>query len=1053
MVKIKTTRLHAVFLCLTLILGLSACSPDTSYHESTGERLQLDEILDRPFSRLKDDWPQSISDIAPDPRAKFGRLENGLRYVILPVPDEKGAVSIQLNISAGFNDEPEGLYGIAHLLEHMAFRGARSDNDGSIIHDLQSVGVRYGEDLNGFTRTHDTLYYLNLPSEGLSELDTALKNISQFVRVPRLSLENMQAEKKIVLAELNAHGTISNRAQQDFRQFQFPDQLREKISGAGTKESLNAIELSDVEAFYEAHYIPEKVLLVVAGDVKTSRMEKSIHRLFSDWTSNIQLAKNDNLKTIELADFPATASFSEIGAKTQINAIENLASTLRNDVFETRQKLFTEEVGLSILQNRLNKITTDDDKVSWISPFKSRYPEYDIRGFLSSAKNYPQMMRYFEKERLRIIKYGFTEDEIAYAINSKRANLERLAERPEVINSWHEVWRISADFAAGKVYNSRQQNLENFETFAEKTSSKDFHAAAKDMWSGFNPRYWTKSSTPITAILDKVMDIPEAVSKLDIENLETANPSEFRLKVFPETGVVISRDKVASNSINRLLYKNGVRLNFQQRTEEVDDIKIIVKIQSDLPEIIDRYGFISEQVNVLSQSDIKGANKEDIDKALVGKKIEFNASFGRGKIELSSSTRPEDLSASLGFLATFISEVDLNSKYHAEALDIYIAQSDIDSEGSALTAGSYKIHYVYADNSSTFSSYRSGATPAEMDVRRDIQNIFDSGAIEVGVVGDFEPELLEQGFAKSLGALPVRKPKEPAPIYQTHDIGLINPGLSTITYNGTKEQMALFYCWPRVESKTVEDDMYWRLSIELMRNRINESLRETFGLIYAPISFKQSNPVFPDAQYSCFGVQIEPDAELQAHMGLMGLVAEFKSLPIMRKELDRAIEPLKTYYRKNNDLNHWRVWGVAEAYSAPDRIDEFRDQERVLKKISLKKTNKKIAPFFERDKLHIFRVQNDGSLSERLVSELKVKSHFGDTESQYKLGNQLLNDPSEAEQKIAVELLDKLARDGHENAITKLANYHRARKQNMEKAAYYLEFSTQSPKNAWPNMV
>ena len=169
------------------------------------------------------------------------------------------------------------------------FRGAQSDESGSIIHDLQSAGVKFGRDLNGFTRTDDTFYYVNLPSEELAEIKSALRNISQLVKAPNLSTENLEAEKKIVLAELKLRDTLSMRAARDFRQFKFPDQKREKINGAGTEESLSAIELSDVQAFYETHYVPENALLVIAGDVKSPQMEKIIESLFSDWAVNCLL--------------------------------------------------------------------------------------------------------------------------------------------------------------------------------------------------------------------------------------------------------------------------------------------------------------------------------------------------------------------------------------------------------------------------------------------------------------------------------------------------------------------------------------------------------------------------------------------------------------------------------------------------------------------------------------------------------------------------------------------------------------------------------------------
>jgi len=935
--------------------GLAACSPDEA---EAPPLFQASETPDRRFSPRQDDWPHSISDIAPDPRAKFGRLENGLRYVILPVPDENETVSIQLSVSAGFNDEPEGLYGIAHLLEHMAFRGARSENDGSIIHDLQSAGVKFGRDFNGFTSADSTYYIVNLPSNDRPDIDAALRNVSQLVLALNLTEDSLELEKKVVLAELKARNTLQRRSQQDFRQFKFPDRPREEFVGSGTEESLNAIRLSQVEAFYAAHYRPDNVLLVVTGDVKTMRIEKTIDRLFTGWSSDAANPRHDRVVAApDFSQFPTTASFQEKHTKTQINAIENSPSTLRKHTAQIRQRSFSESIASTIFQRRLNKIIDADKSVSWITPFKSRYPQYDIRGFHSSAKDYSQMMTYFETERLRLIKYGFTQDEIDFAIESKRTRLENLAERPDFINAWSEANRLRNNFMDGKIYTSRAQELDAFEAFVEKNILEDFHSTAKDMWVDFKPRYWTKSSNSMAATLDKVIAVPEAVSTLDIEPSTIQSRSEFKLKAFPEAGAIASRD-IASKNIHRLLYENGVRLNYQQRDQEPDGIQILVSIKGDLPDIIDRYSAISERLSAFSRADIKDATKEDIDSALVGQSANFYLNLLEGRLQIHSSTRPEDLETALNLLATYIIDVDLKSKYQKENIKSQTSKFNRALTASPLQAGIYKIHSAYSNKSPSFNARWAGFYPIESNIEKDIQKILDTGAIEVGIVGDFNPEVLESAFAESLGALPGRRMIEKAPIPQSEKATHKDPGLSSFTYPGTDEQMALLYCWPRPMPETIEDMMYWRMTDEIMRNRIVEKLREELGVIYSPTKLRYADPIFPNFQFSCFGVQIDPNVELKTHDGLSSLIDEAKTVPVEKTELNRAREPQRSLLKKYGDLNALLVLGVSRAYSQPERINEFREREQILKRISLNRLNETMTAFFDRSDLHIFRIQH-----------------------------------------------------------------------------------------------
>ena len=146
------------------------------------------------------------------------------------MPDKEGVTSVQLNIDAGWNDEPENAYGVAHLLEHIAFRGKQNKTNISIIHDFQSAGVGFGYDLNGFTTGHNTYYRINLSNAKASDIEDTLAGMRQLAEVSELTDENLALEKKIVLAELKSRDTISNRADQSYsalinpqnQRFQFP---------------------------------------------------------------------------------------------------------------------------------------------------------------------------------------------------------------------------------------------------------------------------------------------------------------------------------------------------------------------------------------------------------------------------------------------------------------------------------------------------------------------------------------------------------------------------------------------------------------------------------------------------------------------------------------------------------------------------------------------------------------------------------------------------------------------------------------------------------------
>src|SRR5450432_145373 len=108
-------------------------------------------------------WPQAKSDLPADPDIRFGTLSNGMRYAIQKNTTPKDEVSFRLRIGAGSLMESDGQRGIAHFLEHMAFRGSTHVPEGDVFQSLQRLGLRVGADANASTGQTETIYQFDVP--------------------------------------------------------------------------------------------------------------------------------------------------------------------------------------------------------------------------------------------------------------------------------------------------------------------------------------------------------------------------------------------------------------------------------------------------------------------------------------------------------------------------------------------------------------------------------------------------------------------------------------------------------------------------------------------------------------------------------------------------------------------------------------------------------------------------------------------------------------------------------------------------------------------------
>jgi zinc protease len=108
-------------------------------------------------------WPQDHSDLKPDPAITFGALDNAMRYEILKNSYPLGRVSLRLRIAVGSRDEQFDKTGIAHFLEHMAYRGSTHFADGDVVKRLSALGVKTGADANASTSETETVFRIDLP--------------------------------------------------------------------------------------------------------------------------------------------------------------------------------------------------------------------------------------------------------------------------------------------------------------------------------------------------------------------------------------------------------------------------------------------------------------------------------------------------------------------------------------------------------------------------------------------------------------------------------------------------------------------------------------------------------------------------------------------------------------------------------------------------------------------------------------------------------------------------------------------------------------------------
>ncbi|HEX8840781.1 MAG TPA: pitrilysin family protein [Sphingomicrobium sp.] len=206
--------------------------------------------------------------------AELHRLPNGIAVAVDPLAGAE-SVAIGLYAMVGSRSEPEHLSGLAHLVEHMVFKGAGKRDTRQIAEAIEDVGGV----INAWTARDQTVFYgrtLAKDAELLCEL------ICDFLRAPHMAEEHIEREKDVILSELGESVDAPDDLVHDHLfEAAFSDQPLGR-SVLGRAETLRTITRDDCLNWIRDELIASRLILSASGKVDPDALLKCAERLLGD---------------------------------------------------------------------------------------------------------------------------------------------------------------------------------------------------------------------------------------------------------------------------------------------------------------------------------------------------------------------------------------------------------------------------------------------------------------------------------------------------------------------------------------------------------------------------------------------------------------------------------------------------------------------------------------------------------------------------------------------------------------------------------------------------
>jgi len=238
------------------------------------------------YDFLKHDWPHDVSSLKPDEKNIYGKLDNGLRYIIRQNSKPEKEAVLHFYIRAGRRNESDDKAGVAHFLEHMAFNGSQNVPEGEMVKSLQRLGLKFGADTNASVGFMNTQYKLQLPDVTDELIDYGLFLMRETADKLLIEPDAVKREYGVIKAELALKNFAAYHERYKKIKTYYPNALSSKKNRYVSPQEVESVTVADLKKFYQQHYRPERAMLVIVGDFDPAKIEAKIESVFSDWTNN-----------------------------------------------------------------------------------------------------------------------------------------------------------------------------------------------------------------------------------------------------------------------------------------------------------------------------------------------------------------------------------------------------------------------------------------------------------------------------------------------------------------------------------------------------------------------------------------------------------------------------------------------------------------------------------------------------------------------------------------------------------------------------------------------
>lgn len=937
-----------------LFLVLAACGSDTQTSQANNPQ-QADAV-----------WPQDTSDLQADPAVLFGKLSNSMRYIILENDTPVGTAAMRLRIDAGSLNERDDQAGLSHFIEHMAFNGSKNVPEGEMIRILERYGLAFGPDTNAFTSFDQIQYQLDLPSTDPAIIDTGFFLMHETAANLTLDAEAIDKERGVIKSEARARNSIGLRSARDTYSFLTPDMPIAKRFPIGEADVIANAPASLFRELYDAYYRPENTTFVMVGDFDAEAMEDLTIETFEDWQGRGAPGQEGDLGKVDGARKLEAHFFTEPDATTQVSISYVRPEEPKPDTAETRKQNQINGLGFRILNRRFDTLARQSD-APFIGAGASSSNSFDTARTVqvsasTTSDNWPAALGAIEQELRRALEHGFTQAEI----DEQLANTQTALENQVAQAGTRSTTALAGALAGGvndTVFTTAASSLARFETYVETITPEMVNAAFKAQWNGRGgPLLQLSDSKPLESAERQIIDIYEASHALPVAPLASRDNRAFAYTDFGPAGRIARDTTIEDLGIRTLQFENNVRLNLKVTDFEDARIRIQTNIGGGELEFAGAEDGVLDlfSSNAFVLGGLEAHSVDELQSLLAGRAVSI--SFGASADSFGSNvvTTPEDFELQMQLLTAFLTapgyRQEALGQLHQALESMYVRLS---AEPGNVAARDVPRILRSGDNRYGIAPEDAVLSKTMDDIKAIISRALTEGAIEIGIVGDFDEETAIDIISRTFGALPRREP-EPRRFEAARNIRFpTDRAPITLFHTGLPDKALAMTYWPTTDDSDQRETYRQRLVRAVFNLKLTDELREELGATYSPNAGSLNASSFPGYGYLSATSNVEPGDVDLVFERVNAIADRMASGGITEDELQRARQPVLENIEESLRNNSAWMSFVSEAQTKPQYVARHRNVAQVYESITVDELTETAAKYLKPENALQIRIISD----------------------------------------------------------------------------------------------